>query len=93
MVTDDDFRYALINVTIVPDSMYQSLVMEDIGWLDVARICQPAQVPVAGEGEGGKVPQNPNGQNVGTGAIVGEASLSRFRIETRVLRELYAYCW
>ncbi|EIM79913.1 MED14-domain-containing protein [Stereum hirsutum FP-91666 SS1] len=92
VVTDDDFRYALINVTIVPDSMYQSLVMEDIGWLDVARICQPPQVPVAGEGEGGKVSLDPKGQNVGPGAMVGDASLSRFRIETRVLRELYAYC-
>jgi mediator of RNA polymerase II transcription subunit 14 len=39
VVTDIDFRYALISVKIVPDSMYQSLVMEDIGWLDVERIC------------------------------------------------------
>lgn len=39
VVTDTDFRYALISVKIVPDSMYQSLVMEDIGWLDVERIC------------------------------------------------------
>lgn len=40
VVTDTDFRYALISVKIVPDSMYQSLVMEDIGWLDVERICR-----------------------------------------------------
>ncbi|KAI0292502.1 mediator complex subunit MED14-domain-containing protein [Multifurca ochricompacta] len=39
VVTDTDFRYALISVKIVPDSMYQTLVMEDIGWLDVERIC------------------------------------------------------
>lgn len=39
VVTDTDIRYALISVKIVPDSMYQSLVMEDIGWLDVERIC------------------------------------------------------
>jgi hypothetical protein len=39
VVTDTDLRYALISVKIVPDSMYQSLVMEDIGWLDVERIC------------------------------------------------------
>ena len=39
VVTDTDFRYALISVKIVPNSMYQSLVMEDIGWLDVERIC------------------------------------------------------
>jgi hypothetical protein len=39
VVTDTDFRYALISVKIVPDSTVQSLVMEDIGWLDVERIC------------------------------------------------------
>ena len=39
VVTDTDFRYALISVGIVPESIYQSLVMEDIGWLDVERIC------------------------------------------------------
>jgi hypothetical protein len=39
VVTDTDLRYALISVKIVPNSMYQSLVMEDIGWLDVERIC------------------------------------------------------
>jgi mediator of RNA polymerase II transcription subunit 14 len=39
VVTDTDFRYALISVKIIPDSKYQSLVMEDIGWLDVERIC------------------------------------------------------
>lgn len=39
VVTDPDFCYTLISVKIVPNSMYQSLVMEDIGWLDVERIC------------------------------------------------------
>lgn len=39
VVTDTDFRYALISVRIGPEGIYQSLVMEDIGWLDVERIC------------------------------------------------------
>jgi hypothetical protein len=39
VVTDTDFRYALISVRIVSEGIYQSLVMEDIGWLDVERIC------------------------------------------------------
>lgn len=39
VVTDTDFRYALISVRVVPEGIYQSLVMEDIGWLDVERIC------------------------------------------------------
>jgi hypothetical protein len=39
VVTDTDFRYALISVGVVPEGIYPSLVMEDIGWLDVERIC------------------------------------------------------
>ena len=39
VVMDDDFRYALISVKAVLKGMYQKLVMEDIGWLNVERIC------------------------------------------------------
>jgi mediator of RNA polymerase II transcription subunit 14 len=57
VVTDTDFRYALISVRIVPEGIYQSLVMEDIGWLDVERICgrgreARTQNPVRGAGFG-----------------------------------------
>ena len=38
VITDDEFRYALISVRVVTDSMYNNLVMEDIAWLDLARI-------------------------------------------------------
>src|ERR1700722_19692221 len=38
VVTDDEFRYALISVNVLPDSTYQSMVMEDIAWLDLRRI-------------------------------------------------------
>jgi hypothetical protein len=57
VVTDTDFRYALISVRIVPEGIYQSLVMEDIGWLDVESICgrgreERMQNPVRGAGFG-----------------------------------------
>ena len=38
VITDDDFRYALIHVAVLMDSPLASLVMEDIGWLNVRRI-------------------------------------------------------
>lgn len=38
VITDDDFRYALIRVTVLMDSPLTTLVMEDIGWLNVKRI-------------------------------------------------------
>ncbi|KAH9170124.1 MED14-domain-containing protein [Lactarius sanguifluus] len=79
VVTDTDFRYVLISVKIVPDSMYQSLVMEDIGWLDVERIC----------GRGREARALKIARESGFGP---SAESSRFRLETQVLHELYTYC-
>lgn len=39
VVADDDFRYALISTSPVPGSMYQNIALDDIGWLDISRIC------------------------------------------------------
>ncbi|KAI0031227.1 mediator complex subunit MED14-domain-containing protein [Vararia minispora EC-137] len=79
VVTDDDFRYALISATPDPGSMYGHLVMNDIGWLDVSRICT-----------------RPVEESVGPGKRkreeMGSSADSKFRLETNVLRELYAYC-
>ncbi|KAA1472975.1 MED14-domain-containing protein [Dentipellis sp. KUC8613] len=85
VVTDEDFRYALISVTVVPESLYQSLVMEDIGWLDVAQIC----------GHGGELePGAPReAVKVNDLGLAGQDRTSaKFKLETQVLRELYAYC-
>ena len=38
VITDDDFRYALIHVAVLMESPLTALVMEDIGWLNVRRI-------------------------------------------------------
>jgi mediator of RNA polymerase II transcription subunit 14 len=38
VITEEDFRYALISVKVLPDSMYGNMIMEDIGWLGVGRI-------------------------------------------------------
>ena len=38
VITDDDFRYALISVKILTDTMYTEMIMEDIGWIDVQRV-------------------------------------------------------
>ncbi|KAI0296496.1 mediator complex subunit MED14-domain-containing protein [Multifurca ochricompacta] len=77
VVTDTDFRYALISVKIVPDSMYQTLVMEDIGWLDVERICGRSR-----EARAHRATREPGFGGPG----------AEFRLETLVLRELYTYC-
>jgi hypothetical protein len=38
VITDEQFRYALISVDVISESMYGNMVMRDIGWLDVHRI-------------------------------------------------------
>lgn len=38
VITEEDFRYALISVKVIPESMYGNMIMEDIGWLDIRRI-------------------------------------------------------
>lgn len=38
VVTDDDWRFALISVETIQDTPCHDLVMKDIGWLDVRRI-------------------------------------------------------
>ncbi|KAF8482456.1 MED14-domain-containing protein [Russula ochroleuca] len=80
VVTDTDFRYALISVRIVPEGIYQSLVMEDIGWLDVERICVR-----------GREARTQNAMR-GAGFESRGTESSKFRLETTVLRELYIYC-
>ena len=47
VITDDEFRYALISASVVPDSMYGNMVMEDIAWLDLERIHGQNNVVVA----------------------------------------------
>lgn len=38
VVADEDFKYALISVKVIMDSANRTMVMDEIGWLDVARI-------------------------------------------------------
>ena len=99
VVTDTDFRYALISVKIVPNSMYQSLVMEDIGWLDVERICgrgrEARALKVSREsGFGGPAAESSRCVVMSKhNAIDWPDEKPRFRLETQVLHELYTYCW
>ncbi|KAI0745059.1 MED14-domain-containing protein [Earliella scabrosa] len=93
VITDQDFRYALISVKEVESSLNHDLKMEDIGWLNVRRI-HGDDVAV----EGGVGPDPVTGQKrkrddgFGRTAPSGEDYPTSFRLETKVLRELYAYC-
>ncbi|KIM78797.1 hypothetical protein PILCRDRAFT_75151, partial [Piloderma croceum F 1598] len=91
VIADDEFRYALISVELLSDTMYANLIMKDIGWLDIRRI----------HGENVVVPAQPEQPEARTGQKrkrdVGDEGKekgrpSSFHLETQVLRELYAYC-
>lgn len=111
MITDNDYRYALINVKVQRDTMYNNLIMEDIGWLDIHRLHTGDMVVEPGHGpepvvgqkrkrddRGDAVPTAPTEQNPTRCAFFVKTPLHvltprSFRLETKVLRELYAYCW
>ncbi|KIJ05674.1 hypothetical protein PAXINDRAFT_21088 [Paxillus involutus ATCC 200175] len=93
VITEEAFRYALISVKVIPDSMYGNMIMEDIGWLDVQRI--------RGENGAGLVPGIVVGPHIADPQVgqkrkrnVGDGPRreDNFHLDTQTLRELYAYC-
>lgn len=107
LVTEQEFRFALISVQILQNSPTGSMVMEDIGWLDVQRIHSGGLITAADfapfHSEG--APKAATGtfglrfdgdQYVKLAWRMNETDLmfsTRFRLDTDILRELYAYCW
>ncbi|GJE97389.1 Med14 domain-containing protein [Phanerochaete sordida] len=85
VITDQDFRYALISAHIVAGAAYPEMFMGDIGWLDVSRI-HGDDVALAQAAAAAQVAE----------AVTNELGPprvpARFRLETQVMRELYAYC-
>ncbi|KIP06411.1 hypothetical protein PHLGIDRAFT_460187 [Phlebiopsis gigantea 11061_1 CR5-6] len=86
VITDQDFRYALVSANVLPEAMYPELIMEDIGWLDVRRIHGDEVIITPDAVLSGQVPHRVMDS---AGPSKG---MTRFRLETQVLRELYAYC-
>ncbi|KAJ6497836.1 mediator complex subunit MED14-domain-containing protein [Mycena sanguinolenta] len=87
VITDKEFRYALITTAVLPGTMYGNLVMEDIAWLDFDRI-HGGDITIAAHSDPPSRPP-PN-------AIVDiqptEKAQAGFNLDTQVLRELYSYC-
>ncbi|KAH0826875.1 mediator complex subunit MED14-domain-containing protein [Lanmaoa asiatica] len=94
VITEEDFRYALISVKVLSDSMYGNMIMEDIGWLDVRRIrgdMGPSEVAIGPRVEDPRV--GPKRKRAV--ASLAHNTLRRednFHLEMQTLRELYAYC-
>ncbi|KAI0829900.1 MED14-domain-containing protein [Trametes gibbosa] len=91
VITDTQYRYALINVKVQRDTMYNNLVMEDIAWLNAQRINGDDYSVGVGPGPEPLVGQKRKREDAIV-AAPGEQYSTNFRLETKVLRELYAYC-
>ncbi|KAI0072724.1 MED14-domain-containing protein [Panus rudis PR-1116 ss-1] len=85
VITDEEFRFALISMKQLDDK-YNSLELVDIGWLDVKRIHESdATLPADSKTKGpARLPRTAPAPEPGSPAS--------FRLDSRVLRELYAYC-
>lgn len=74
--------------------MNHDLVMEEISWLNVRRIHGD---DVSVENSAGPDPvtgqKRKRDDGRGRGVPPGEQYPTSFRLETNVLRKLYAYCW
>ncbi|KAG1871755.1 mediator complex subunit MED14-domain-containing protein [Suillus subalutaceus] len=96
VLTDEEFRYALISTKMLSDTMFGNMIMEDIGWLDVRRIRGDRSVGVGmDEVVISSMSHEPLVlQKRKRDDIPSELSRSEdsFNLETQVLRELYAYC-
>ncbi|KAG6333415.1 hypothetical protein ID866_5677 [Astraeus odoratus] len=92
VITEEDFRYALISVKVLADTMFGNMIMEDIGWLDVRRIRGDRRVTAQGDLVAGTLKTLARKRNASDMAQDALRREDNFNLDTQTLRELYAYC-
>ncbi|KAF8532543.1 mediator complex subunit MED14-domain-containing protein [Gautieria morchelliformis] len=95
VIADDDFKFALVSVKSVVENAHTSMVMDDIGWLDVARI-RGNEIRVQLSQFEDRFEAGMKRKAVG-GDLMSRTSPTKpdtesFKLESEVIRELYAYC-
>ncbi|KAH9924917.1 MED14-domain-containing protein [Fomitopsis serialis] len=96
VVTDEDWRYALISVEVLQNTPCHDMVMKDIGWLDVRRIhgeeivVSPHPPHAADPAIGQK--RKRESTDDGSASQPVDEFVPRYCLDAQVLRELYAYC-
>ncbi|KAJ7287402.1 mediator complex subunit MED14-domain-containing protein [Mycena rebaudengoi] len=84
VIDDEEFRYALINTSVLSGTMYGNIIMEDVAWLDFDRIHGgDIAITQSDSSTPGLKPRNASGREFGQAG---------FNLETQVLKELYSYC-
>ncbi|KAF8621558.1 hypothetical protein AX15_007725 [Amanita polypyramis BW_CC] len=90
VITDDRFRYALITTKVLTDSVYASMVMEDIAWLDLDRIRSAGRPIEETDDSTVKAGMKRKRHESTHGTDAGVSDL--FNLDIQTLRELYIYC-
>jgi mediator of RNA polymerase II transcription subunit 14 len=93
VITDDEFRYALISVNAQPNSTTGGLIMEDIAWLDLRRIHGGNYVgkvePASGESLGkAKLESNQNKDTAEKDARLSKYVNSVTRLSSKILMKI-----
>ncbi|PCH43924.1 MED14-domain-containing protein [Wolfiporia cocos MD-104 SS10] len=96
VITEEDFRYALISAEVLEDIPFHKMVMKDIGWLDVHRVHGHEIVVtprIGGDDDvvAGQKRKRDMADDLGR-VDVAQPYPPRFNLDIQVLRELYAYC-
>ncbi|KZT67209.1 MED14-domain-containing protein [Daedalea quercina L-15889] len=95
VVTDDDWRFALISVEALPNTPCHDLLMKDIGWLDVKRI-HGEEIVISHRLHGSDPAVGQKRKRDSIDGIPEPPAMGyltpRYTLETQVLREVYAYC-
>ncbi|KAJ4468331.1 MED14-domain-containing protein [Lentinula aciculospora] len=91
IISDEEFKYALINTQVMRNTITNSMVMGDIAWLDFSRLRNDdLQISVRTDRPDSRPGLKRGHSNEKVPSI--EQPSAGFHLETQVLREIYSYC-
>lgn len=91
VVTDERFQYALITTSVIADSMFGSMILEDIAWLNFDRIHDKANILVM-DGDSTRREGINHRLEDESSSSLGKNQSNGFNLDIQGLRELYIYC-
>ncbi|KAJ3975413.1 MED14-domain-containing protein [Lentinula raphanica] len=91
LISDEEFKYALINTQVMRNTITNSMVMGDIAWLDFSRI-RNDDLRISARTERPESHPGLKTTHSDEKLSMVEQPSATFHLETQVLREIYSYC-
>ncbi|KAJ3733741.1 MED14-domain-containing protein [Lentinula guzmanii] len=91
LISDEEFKYALINTQVMQNTITNSMVMGDIAWLDFSRI-RNDDPTISVRTERPESRPGLKHRHSDKKVPMVEQPSAGFHLETQVLREIYSYC-